>query len=404
MAATRRGARGLRTCLPISASSTPDASRRQLSCLQLVVDGDLDIVQSLHAHRRASDLDQEGAPARSLLMTPTVPREGVTVRCSARRTSKMALRECRSWALAVSLGVAVLAISLTTYGQTSGQASADSAPPAATSEAPSAPQHRLKWRFHRFTAPEYVLTGVAAAGYLYLEFLTKTPADPNWRGGILIDDSVRDALVAKSRAGRDRAATWSDVTALVPQLWAVFDGAIIPVATDRGNWDVAWQMTIMNVQGIALAGLLARSGHRFVARERPDVAPCIADPQYDSHCFGGSNASFPAGHTASSMEGAGLTCAHHLHLPLYGSSAVDVAACGTATALAVTNGWLRIVADRHYFSDVVVGASVGAATGFVLPMLVNYRTVDDTPAPAVSFTLAPFVSSYTMGLAADGLF
>jgi hypothetical protein len=38
--------------------------------------------------------------------------------------------------------------------------------------------------------------------------------------------------------------------------------------------------------------------------------------------------------------------------PLYGGGAPDVAVCVATTAMAVGNGFARIVADRHYASDV----------------------------------------------------
>lgn len=46
-------------------------------------------------------------------------------------------------------------------------------------------------------------------------------------------------------------------------------------------------------------------------------------------------------------------------------------------ALAATSGYLRIAADRHYLTDVVVGAVVGSGIGLAVPLLVHPRIGDD---------------------------
>jgi hypothetical protein len=59
-------------------------------------------------------------------------------------------------------------------------------------------------------------------------------------------------------------------------------------------------------------------------------------------------------------------------LPLYGGGAPDIAACAATTTFAASAGVLRIVADRHHASDVLVGALIGAGAGFALPMALSY--------------------------------
>ncbi|MDB4987793.1 MAG: hypothetical protein JWN04_2971, partial [Myxococcaceae bacterium] len=53
--------------------------------------------------------------------------------------------------------------------------------------------------------------------------------------------------------------------------------------------------------------------------------------------------------------------------------------------LAALTGYLRLAADKHYFTDVLTGALVGSAVGFLVPWL--HTHVHDSHAPAVS--LAP---------------
>ena len=39
----------------------------------------------------------------------------------------------------------------------------------------------------------------------------------------------------------------------------------------------------------------------------------------------------------------------------------------TGLTLSLATGWLRIAADKHYFTDVLTGAIVGAVVGFGVP-------------------------------------
>ena len=154
---------------------------------------------------------------------------------------------------------------------------------------------------------------------------------------------------------------------------AAVDTIVVPLVFDNGNFDVAVQMALIDIQAFASIGLLSRGGHRFIARERPDVSPCTSDREYHGLCLGGRYASFPSGHTASAFGGAGLVCAHHARLPLYGGGAPDVVVCVAAASLATTASLLRVTSDRHYISDVIVGAGLGVGLGFVVPYFVHYR-------------------------------
>ena len=68
----------------------------------------------------------------------------------------------------------------------------------------------------------------------------------------------------------------------------------------------------------------------------------------------GRNASFPSGHTATAFTGATLL-AHE-----YGHRSVWIPIAGYA--LATTTGVMRVLNNRHYVSDVIVGAAVGILT------------------------------------------
>ena len=180
----------------------------------------------------------------------------------------------------------------------------------------------------------------------------------------------------------------SDYLSFGTQVWSYVDASIVPLVADDWNLDVAWQMTMINVQTSALTGLVTRSLYRSVARERPDVEPCRQNPDYHEMCFTGTTTSFPSGHTAGAFAGAGLVCAHHFAMPLYGAPIADALACGVSASMAVSVAVLRLQADRHYATDVMTAALLGTATGFVLPSFGHYWFVEIPTQGGVASRLA----------------
>lgn len=112
--------------------------------------------------------------------------------------------------------------------------------------------------------------------------------------------------------------------------------------------------------------------HKVTKRNRPGQDACGIDPANAANC-GGSPASFFSGHTALTAAAAGLTCAHHQFLPLYGGGWADRAACAAAIAASASTGLLRVMSDRHYMSDILVGGAFGFLVGYGVPRLLHYR-------------------------------
>lgn len=252
------------------------------------------------------------------------------------------------------------------------------AAPARAEPAPeesSTSPHRLVWRdeWPRFRTIEYGITANLAWQLAFIEFRLKA-GEPRWHGGVLIDDDVRNAIRASDPDVRESWAFASDPLTIGTQaVPVVIDAVLIPLAFDGGNFDVAWQMTMMNLEAMAAVGVFNRVGHRIIKRARPPTLACEQDDDADPFCGSGTAASFPSGHASGAFLGAGMSCAHHVHLPLYGGGWPDyVFGCILPVGLASSSSVFRLIADRHYFSDVVVGAAAGFAGGFGLPTLLHY--------------------------------
>lgn len=156
---------------------------------------------------------------------------------------------------------------------------------------------------------------------------------------------------------------------------------------------------LITAEATTIAALLNQAVKFAFARERPFVhylprAPdgvrALTDSPSDD------NLSFYSGHTnlafalATSSGTVALMRGYRL-APL-------VLGVGLASATAV--GYLRIAADKHYFSDVMVGAVVGSVVGSILPLVFHHPSSGASPPPiearqaldvAASPMRAPFV-------------
>ena len=126
----------------------------------------------------------------------------------------------------------------------------------------------------------------------------------------------------------------------------------------------------------------------WVKRERPlvrDLTPADRSALDDP---GDENLSFYSGHTSFAFAIA--TSATTVAWMRGYSGAPWILAGGLA--IAGTTGYLRIAADKHYLSDVLVGAVVGSAFGFAIPYLFH-KPSDSAGEARASMTVSPGVGT-----------
>ena len=245
--------------------------------------------------------------------------------------------------------------------------------------AQGADPERVEWNpeWPRFRVVEALATGVFVAQALTAVYLYPTPPI-RWRGGILFDDAVRDAIRPNTRDSREALRPYSDNVYFGSVVFPFVDNALVAMVH---SGDVALEMFAMNVESLSLSGALTLTAQKF-GRERPAGRGCVDDPEYSPKCHSskGLTESFFSGHTAAAFTSAGLTCAHHQHLPVYGGGWADTLVCATMIAAASTEGVLRVMTDDHYASDVLIGVGVGLASGYLLPSWLHYGFANDAKA------------------------
>ncbi len=231
-------------------------------------------------------------------------------------------------------------------------------------------KHRLNWTYPRFRWWEYVAAGAVTAGNIGLEIAYQAQPKERWHGPILFDSAVRDAFKGDEDMA-ELATTIGDWTWYGVQNYVLLDGILTPLVSDRLNGDVAFQLTLLNWQAVGLTGLISRAAHITVGRTRPSLEGCEDDDDDENECeFRG--ASFFSGHAAMTTASAALGCLNHAYLPMYGGGIADALVCPVLLTGAVTVGLARIVNDKHWVSDVIIGWGVGGAIGFGLPYFLHY--------------------------------
>lgn len=189
--------------------------------------------------------------------------------------------------------------------------------------------------------------------------------------------SGEDRLNALDRWGRglratgseDRVARWSDVTAfgLVP---VTMLGLELGLAAQDGALGQGAEDVVMTAEAVALSAVLTQAVKFSVGRERPFVRTLSSAQGAAASHPEDFNLSFFSGHSsfAFSAAVAAGTVAELRGRP----NRWLVWAVGLP--LAATVPLLRMGADRHYLTDVVVGSAIGAVTGWAVPTLLHPRT------------------------------
>ena len=183
--------------------------------------------------------------------------------------------------------------------------------------------------------------GIGASEYYKADLV---PQEPRWKNPPAIDAGVRNALVWSNTK---LAATMSDVFLFGVMPLAAFAS---PLATNHDYGRAA--LTIG--EAAVVTGAITQIAKFSVARGRPFA---YYGNDYSSP---DSKLSFFSGHTSYSFA---LAFSSAMLLaesnPQYSAGIYSI-----AILLAALPGYLRIAADKHYFTDVLTGAIVGSAVAY----------------------------------------
>lgn len=234
--------------------------------------------------------------------------------------------------------------------------------------------HRLRWD-PRIDLP---VTGVLGVGWLVSEFALKPQLAPRactWCATNGFDTAVRRAFnptLEPSASGIRPAATASDILGFVgvPLLALGLDAL---GAKDAPDFLKTWAVDVLIILEATLSAQVVNQTVKFlVGRGRPytvDAPPELLATARDPHDH---NLSFFSGHTtftvglAISAGTVGLLRGYKLAWLTW----------AIAVPAALTTATLRLAADKHWMSDILVGSLVGSAFAVALPILFHGREGD----------------------------
>ena len=275
----------------------------------------------------------------------------------------------------------MLACAMSAIAALSGLAAPQSAlaqpPEPARAPAPrevAAEQQRSRWRaeWRRFDVADAVILVVAESAALAVYF-AQPVTEPLWTSTLPLDEEMREVFRVDDQGARDALVVASDALFLAMLAWPIAVDSVLLAGAVRGDWDVALQTALIDLEVLAVAHMATWLTSRLTGRVRPEALECVAA----GTCLdegSGPVQSFVGGHSLMAFASAGLTCTHHLESPwIAGNTEAAVMTCASGLALATALGFMRLAVDRHWASDIAIGSAMGAAIGFGLPYLLHYR-------------------------------
>jgi membrane-associated phospholipid phosphatase len=185
------------------------------------------------------------------------------------------------------------------------------------------------------------------------------PADCRWCDPGSLDSSVRDALRWDDTSAANVASNLGAYVVL-----PLVSLGLLALDTHReGRLDELPGDVLVIAEAVALNGALTQIVKFTAGRERPFVHALPAEQKPLTGRPADNNVSFYSSHTSFAFSLAVSTATvasmrHYRWAPvIWGVGLVGAAAIG----------YLRIAADQHYFTDVLVGAAAGSAIGFAVP-------------------------------------
>jgi membrane-associated phospholipid phosphatase len=224
----------------------------------------------------------------------------------------------------------------------------------------------LRWS----AAVDVPVTVAAGLAWIVTEALKPdlAPARCRWCAADGVDLGVRDALVWRTPSAADTA---SNVTAFVLAPAAAAGADALIAAHDASIGSVPLD-TLLIAEATLLAADLDQLTKLLVGRERPFVHALDPDAKSRTTHPSDNNLSFFSGHTTETFALAAAT-GTVATLRGYRWAPASWVAGG---ALAAVTGYLRIAADKHWLTDVVVGMLIGAGVGVAVPLIFHRRVAD----------------------------
>jgi membrane-associated phospholipid phosphatase len=228
-------------------------------------------------------------------------------------------------------------------------------------------------------ALDLTITGAMGASIILLtiyqpELLPKTC---RWCTPPGIDVAARNALVW---TGAERTADILStvIDAAIPASAATY---LLLSANGGGDVNAGLVDTLLVTEAAAAALLLNQVVKLLVGRKRPHVFFKNDLGYAESE----DNLSFYGGHTSFAFS---VTAATVTVAAMRGYAGVGIVA-GVGFTLSAAVGYLRIAADQHYLTDILIGSAVGGLIGWAVPRIFHSPIPTSTQGTSAGMKMPP---------------
>lgn len=250
--------------------------------------------------------------------------------------------------------------------------------------------HALNFSWLEDGSATAVLGGVLGGGWLFKQQLLPTRClmcDFSSQGADhlnALDVWGRTALRGDDMKDRLQASQWSDALQTVVLPVGALGAEVLLVASSGAPWPWLAEDGLMITESVLLSSLANEVVKFSVARIRPYAHAQVLAGEPLASFRADDLTSFYSGHTSFAFNLV-VTLGTLAELRGY-PGRVWIWAVGLPLAALVPP--LRMAADKHYLSDVIVGAVVGSALGVAVPLLLHGRRPSPGE-PSLSVTVAP---------------
>jgi membrane-associated phospholipid phosphatase len=224
----------------------------------------------------------------------------------------------------------------------------------------TASAHAKPWYKSRERVAHVAITVAGGVFYFSTETVFKNDLAPtlcHWCQPPSFDVRVRNALVWGTPSDADLVSSATGLV-ILPLAALAVDG--IPALAEGPNYARLIDDMLPIVESEVATSVATNIVKFSVGRQRP-YAHFAAGVPFSTE----DNLSFFSGHTSFAFATA-ISAGIVAHERGYASEPYVWAG---GLTLATLTGYLRIAADKHYFSDVLVGAVVGTGAGLLVPQL-----------------------------------
>jgi membrane-associated phospholipid phosphatase len=179
----------------------------------------------------------------------------------------------------------------------------------------------------------------------------------------------RDDVNAFDRpATRNWSIDWADRSDVSRDI-VVFSALLATTAPPlvRGKWSETLTVTVMFAEAYAIMGGVTYLTKVAAARKRPYLYNTDLTPEERLGAESDPKSSFFSGHAAAAFTAAAFLS--KVFTDVYGASPWSTLVWASSLSLAAYTSFARVKAGVHFPTDVIAGAAVGFAIGYLVPVL-----------------------------------